>query len=101
MSDTNAMCATHKAIDLISSKWVLVILYNLCSSPKGFNELQRLVAGISPRILSLRMKDLADYGLVSKKIMPTTPPQTEYRLTAKGESLKSVIQQFADWAATA
>lgn len=97
MTETVA-CKVHKAIDIIGSKWALPILYNLCTGKRGFNELERRIEGISPRILSLRLKELVEFGLVNKDIIPTTPPQTQYSLTQKGATLKSVVTSLAEWA---
>ena len=97
MTET-AACKVHKAIDIIGSKWVLQILYTMCTGKRGFNELERMIGGISPRILSLRLKELVEFGLVHKEIIPTTPPQTQYSLTEKGQTLKSVITSLAEWA---
>ena len=97
MTDSTA-CKVHHAIDILGSKWVLPILYNLCTGTRGFNELERRIEGISPRILSLRLKELVEFGLVKKNILPTSPPQTEYSLTEKGATLKSVVTSLGEWA---
>ena len=94
----HTLCGVHKAVDLIGSKWVLLILHHLCKEKRGFNELLRLIDGISPRLLSQRLKDLAEHGLISKTIFPTNPPHVEYALTEKGASLKGIIAQLGDWA---
>ena len=96
MTET-ATCKVHRTIDILGSKWVMPIMYNLCTGKRGFNELERRIEGISPRILSQRLKDLVEFGLVNKNVIPSTPPQTEYTLTEKGVSLKSVITQLAEW----
>ncbi len=93
-------CGVHKAVDLIGSKWMLLILYNLCTTPKGFNELLRLIDGISPKVLSLRLKELTESGLITKTVFPTNPPTVEYRMTQKGTELKSIIHSLGDWADT-
>jgi DNA-binding HxlR family transcriptional regulator len=98
--ETTSQCGLEKATTLIGSKWVLHIMQNVCEHKKGFNELLRLIPGISPRILSLRLKELVESGLITKTVLPTTPPQVEYAVTAKGTALKSVIRQLADWADT-
>ena len=87
-----------KTLNLLGSKWVLLILRNLCTEKRGFNQLLRMVEGISPRLLSARLKEMAEAGLIKKTVFPTTPPQVEYELTEKGLSLKSVIEQLAAWA---
>ncbi len=94
------LCGVYKAVDLIGSKWVLLILHKLCDEKKGFNDLLRAVDGISPRILSLRLKDLLDNGLIKKAVFPTNPPTVEYSITKKGASLRNIIQSLGDWADT-
>jgi DNA-binding HxlR family transcriptional regulator len=93
-------CTTQleQSLNLLGKKWVLLIIYNLCSSKKGFNELQRSVSDISPRILSARLSEMAAQGLIHKTVFPTTPPRVEYALTAKGESLKHIMLQLGSWA---
>ena len=91
-------CNVHKAVDLIGSKWTLLILHQLCTQKRGFNELLHGIQGINPRALSLRLKGMAEHGLVTKTILPNSPPQVEYALTEQGASLKSIIEQLGAWA---
>jgi DNA-binding HxlR family transcriptional regulator len=91
-------CDVSRAVSLLGSKWTLLIIYQLCSQERGFNELLRSVEGINPRALSLRLKTLVDDGLVRKTIQPTSPPQVHYALTTKGTSLKSIIEELGNWA---
>jgi len=98
MSDLEKCESLEKALSVIGGKWTLLILYNLCFQKRGFNELQRNIPGISPRILSLRLKDLLEHSLISKTVKPTNPPQVDYAITEKGASLKSILQQLGSWA---
>jgi DNA-binding HxlR family transcriptional regulator len=91
-------CGVHKAVDLIGSKWTLLILHRLCSKAQGFNALLHGIDGINPRALSTRLKEMAEHGLVTKKVHPTSPPQVEYALTPQGAALKSIIEQLGEWA---
>ncbi len=93
-------CNVHKAVDLIGSKWTLLILHQLCSQKRGFNELLHGIEGINPRALSIRLKEMAEHGLVIKTVRPTSPPQVEYSLTTQGDSLKGIIEQIGEWAST-
>lgn len=93
-----AHCSVHKAIDLLGNKWTILILHQLCSSKRGFNELLHSIEGINPRALSLRLKELAAHRLIKKTILPASPPQVEYALTPRGASLKSIINQLGTWA---
>jgi DNA-binding HxlR family transcriptional regulator len=91
-------CSVHKALDLIGSKWTLLIIHQLCSKKRGFNELLHSIEGINPRVLSLRLKDLAEEKLVTKTVHSTSPPQVEYTLTKEGAALKSIITDLGTWA---
>jgi DNA-binding HxlR family transcriptional regulator len=90
-------CGVLKTIDLIGSKWAIPVMWGLCTEPKGFNQLSREIEGISPRVLSTRLKELVENGLVSKKVFPTNPPQVEYALTEKGLSLKPILNALEQW----
>ncbi len=91
-------CNVHKALDLIGSKWTLLIIHQLCSKKRGFNELLHSIEGINPRVLSLRLKDLVSENLVIKTVYSASPPQVEYSLTPEGAALKSIINDLGEWA---
>lgn len=90
-------CGVIKTIDLIGSKWAIPVMWGLCTEPKGFNQLSREIEGISPRVLSARLKELVESGLVSKTVFPTNPPQVQYALTKKGQSLKPILTALEEW----
>lgn len=85
------------AMEVIGSKWTALILRDLVGGPKRFGELERSLAGISPRTLSQRMDDLAAQGIVSRKSYAEVPPRCEYSLTEKGEDLVPILKQMAVW----
>lgn len=85
------------AMQIIGAKWTALILRDLCESPKRFGELERSLAGVSPRTLSQRLDDLEYCGIISKKSFSEAPPRTEYTLTSKGHDLVPVLQQMAAW----
>ena len=90
-------CNLTATLSLIGAKWTMPIIWTLCSEPKGFNKLERELPGISPRILSERLKELVANGLVEKTVFPTTPPTVEYTLTARALSLKPILRQLDAW----
>lgn len=92
-------CRVHRAVDLVGSRWTLLIIHQLCTTARGFNELLRSIDGINPRTLSLRLKELVAHHLVTKTALPTTPVRVEYALTAEGAQLKGIINRLGDWAA--
>lgn len=92
-----ADCPIPKTFKIMSSKWTMPILHNLCEGKKRFGELHRLLSGISPKTLSLRLQELEKEGIVAKKVFAEVPLHVEYSLTKKGQSLKEILQQLSDW----
>lgn len=85
------------AMVIIGSKWTALILRDLHDGPKRFGELERSLAGISPRTLSQRLDGLEAYGIINKKSFKEVPPCSIYTLTSKGRDLVPVLQQMAAW----
>ena len=73
--------------DLLERRWQLSIIYAALSGALRFNEFADAVAGISPRMLSERLRDLEAAGLVERTVIPSSPPTVEYRLTKRGRRL--------------
>jgi DNA-binding HxlR family transcriptional regulator len=84
-------------MEIIGNKWTALIIRDLHSGPKRFGELERSLAGISPRTLSQRMDDLEEHGIVTKQAYAEVPPRCEYTLTSKGEDLVPILKQMAVW----
>src|SRR6267378_3602695 len=74
----------RQTADLLERRWQLSILYAALTGAIRFNEFADAVAGISPRMLSERLRDLEAAGLVERTVIPSSPPTVEYRLTARG-----------------
>src|ERR1700720_171006 len=77
--------------DLLEGRWQLSIIYAALTGALRFNEFADAVAGISPRMLSERLRDLEAAGLVERTVLPSTPPAVEYRLTDRGRRLGPII----------
>lgn len=82
----------------IGDKWSILIVMMLARGPRRFNELKRLVEGISQRMLTLNLRGLEREGLISRKIYPTIPPKVEYALTDLGKSLCIHVIALGQWA---
>lgn len=93
----HADCGVTKVLKLMSSKWTMLILHTLCEDKKRFGELARVLEGVSPKTLSLRLKELESEGLVTKKMFAEVPLHVEYSLTKKGASLKDIFNRIAVW----
>jgi DNA-binding HxlR family transcriptional regulator len=88
----------REAASLLERRWQLSILYAALSGALRFNEFAEAVAGISPRMLSERLRDLEAAGLVERRVIPSSPPTVEYRLTEKGRRLGPLIEAMRDYA---
>ena len=85
------VCATA---DIICGKWTLLLVRDLAEGCSRFCELERSLAGISPRTLSLRLRALEEQGIVERQTFPEVPPRVEYSLTPKGEALVPLIEDM-------
>jgi DNA-binding HxlR family transcriptional regulator len=92
MSDpTCPVCATA---DIVCGKWTILVIRDLAEGRSRFCELERSLAGISPRTLSLRLRGLEEQGIVERNTFPEVPPRVEYSLTPKGEALVPLIEDM-------
>ncbi len=88
----------RQAADLLERRWALSIVYAALTGAMRFNEFAQAVAGISPRMLAERLRDLEAAGLIERTVLPTSPPTVEYRLTARGRRLGPVIEAMRAYA---
>jgi DNA-binding HxlR family transcriptional regulator len=88
----------RQAADLLERRWQLSIIYAALTGALRFNEFAEAVAGISPRMLSERLRDLEGAGLIERTVLPTSPPTVEYRLTKRGRRLAPVIEAMRAYA---
>ena len=82
----------------IGDKWSILIVMILARGPRRFNELKRLIDGISQRMLTFNLRGLERDGLVSRTVFPTIPPRVDYELTDLGKSLCGPIVALGQWA---
>ncbi len=90
----------RETADLLERRWQLSIIYAALAGALRFNEFAGAVQGISPRMLSERLRDLEEAGLVARAVLPTSPPTVEYRLTARGRKLGPLIEAMRAYAET-
>ena len=99
VNNANGVCPHfHAAIELIGKRWTGAILCALTERPLRFGELARAVPGLSDRLLSQRLRELEDEGLVGRDVEPGTPVRVTYSLTEKGTELRPAIQELKSWA---
>ena len=91
---TDSPCPVSCCAEIISGKWTLLVIRDLAEGPQRFCQLERSLAGISPRTLSLRLRALEDCGVVARRTYPEVPPRVEYGLTDKGQALVPLIDDM-------
>ena len=90
----DASCPVCRTADIVCGKWTLLLVRELAEGCSRFCELERSLAGISPRTLSLRLRALEDEGIVERSTYPAVPPRVEYALTEKGRALIPIIEDM-------
>ncbi len=93
-NETCPVCATA---DIICGKWTILVIRDLAAGRTRFCELERSLAGISPRTLSLRLRALEEEGMVERHTFPEVPPRVEYSLTEKGQALLPLIEDMRSY----
>ena len=90
--------AVSSVLARIGDKWSVLIIVLLGDGPKRFNEIKRMVGGISQRMLTLTLRGLERDGLVKRTQFPTIPPRVDYELTQLGQSLWDAVKPLGEWA---
>jgi DNA-binding HxlR family transcriptional regulator len=82
----------------VGDKWSVFIIMLLGGGPRRFNEIKRMVGGISQRMLTLTLRGLERDGLVTRTVFPTIPPRVDYELTDLGRGLWQPVEALGKWA---
>ena len=90
-------CPVATTVQLIGSKWKLLILRDLQARPWRFNELKKDLEGISQKVLTDSLRSMEEDGIVTRTVYPEVPPRVEYALRALGESMRPIIQAMETW----
>jgi DNA-binding HxlR family transcriptional regulator len=87
-----------EVLSRIGDKWSVLIVMLLGDGPRRFNELKRMIGGVSQRMLTLTLRGLERDGLVTRTVFPSIPPRVDYELTPLGHSLKKPVEGIGSWA---
>jgi len=90
--------AVSEILSRVGDKWSVLIIMQLGGGSRRFNEIKRLVGGISQRMLTLTLRNLERDGIVSRKVTPSIPPRVDYALTELGRDLLEPVQALGQWA---
>ena len=95
--NTLPVCPVETTLSLISDKWTVIILRDLLTGTKRFNELMRSVTGITQKVLTSHLRNMESNGLLIRKVYAEVPPRVEYTLTETGYSLKPILDAMYAW----
>ena len=90
-------CPVEMTLQLIGDKWKVLILRDLLTGTKRFNELMRSVGGITQKVLTSHLRAMEQDGLLTRTVYPEVPPKVEYTLTETGYSLKPILDSMFAW----
>ena len=89
-------CPVATTVQLIGSKWKLLILRNLMARPWNFNELKRSLDGISQKVLTDSLRSMEADGIITRTVFPE-PYRVEYALSELGESMRPISRSMEEW----
>ena len=90
-------CPVATTVQLIGSKWKLLILRNLLQRPWRFNEMKKTIDGISQKVLTDSLRSMEADGLITRTVYPEVPPRVEYALSDLGQSMRPIIKAMEEW----
>ena len=90
-------CPVATTVQLIGSKWKLLILRNLLARPWRFNELRKGLDGISQKVLTDSLRSMEEDGIITRTVYPEVPPRVEYALSGLGESMRPIITAMEEF----
>ena len=97
LSCGNDSTAVATTVQLIGSKWKLLILRNLRMRPWRFNELRRDLEGVSQKVLTDSLRAMEDDGIITRTVYPEVPPRVEYALSPLGKSMEPILDAMEQW----
>ena len=95
--DEMPACPVATTVQLIGSKWKLLIMRNLLKRPWRFNKLRRDLDGISQKVLTDSLRSMEEDGIITRTVYPEVPPRVEYALSDLGESIRQIIKEMEQW----
>lgn len=90
-------CPVATTVQMIGSKWKLLIMRNLLQRPWRFNELKKDLEGISQKVLTDTLRSMEADGIITRTVYPEVPPRVEYALSDLGESMRPIMDAMEIW----
>jgi DNA-binding HxlR family transcriptional regulator len=90
-------CPVEITAGIIGGKWKPLILFYLQDQTRRFGEIQKLLPGVTKKMLTQRLRELERDGIVHRKVFAQVPPRVEYSLTRHGQSLRPILELMSGW----
>lgn len=90
-------CPVATTVQLIGSKWKLLIIRNLLVRPWRFNEMQKSLDGISQKVLTDSLRSMENDGIIKRTVFAEVPPRVEYSLSELGESMRPILKAMEEF----
>ena len=90
-------CPVATTVQLIGSKWKLLIMRNLMARPWRFNELRKDLDGVSQKVLTDSLRAMESDGIITRTVYPEVPPRVEYALSPLGETMRPILDAMEKW----
>lgn len=90
-------CPVATTVQMIGSKWKLLIMRNLLTRPWRFNELKKNLEGISQKVLTDSLRSMENDGIITRTVYPEVPPRVEYALSDLGETMRPIMKAMEEW----
>ena len=97
MAKVYTECPVEYTASILSNKWKCLILRDLLTGTKRFNELNKSIIGISAKVLTENLREMENDGIINRKTYAVVPPKVEYSLSDKGEELKPIIDLMKEF----
>lgn len=93
----NKRCPSNDVLDMVADKWSVLIIYALRQETRRYSDLERMIDGVSQKMLTQTLRSLERNGLVERTVYPVVPPHVEYALTPLGISLHGLLAPLCRW----
>lgn len=93
----NKICSLEVAVNSISGKWKIPIMWQINQGKKRPSEFLRAIADVDRRVLAQQLNELIEVGILTKQSFNELPPRVEYSLTEVGDKLVDILWQLSDW----
>jgi DNA-binding HxlR family transcriptional regulator len=97
MEKINTKCPVETAVEVLSGKWKILILWYLRKETKRFNELQKMLPHTTQKMLIQKLRELEHDEIIERTVYPVVPPKVEYSLTPYGKTLLPILKLLYDW----